>query len=234
MAEDPRTRDLGREFIVKTAPYRYSYNFTWMGVPIIQVPQDMIAMQEIIFSVRPELIIETGIAHGGSIIYYASLLELLESAGAAAAGAKVLGIDIDIRPHNRDRIESHPMYERIEMIEGSSIDPEVLARVGRKAAGKQRILVALDSNHTHEHVRKELELYSPFVGKGSYLVVFDTVVEDMPEDAFPDRPWGVGNNPKTAVREFLAASDRFVVDRELESRLLITVAPSGYLKCVMD
>ena len=208
--------------------YKYSYNFTWMGRPIIQYPQDIIAVQEIIWQIKPDLVIETGIAHGGSLIFYASMLELIGGEG------KVLGIDVDIRQHNRVEIEKHPMFKRITMIEGSSIDSDIIKQVYDFAQGKSKVLVVLDSNHTHAHVLKELELYSPLVTKDSYLVVFDTVVEDMPEDFFLDRPWGKGNNPKTAVWEFLKNNDRFQIDKDIEAKLLITVAPDGYLKCVKD
>jgi cephalosporin hydroxylase len=207
---------------------KYSYNFSWMGRPIIQFPQDMVAMQEIIWQVKPRLIIETGIAHGGSLIFYASMLELLGNDGF------VLGIDIDIRQHNRIEIEKHPMYKRIKMIEGSSTDQDVIAKVYEIAEGKAPILVALDSMHTHDHVVSELQAYSPLVTKDSYLVVFDTVIEDMPVDFFQDRPWGKGNNPKTAVWEFVKGNDRFEIDKDIQSKLLITVAPDGYLKCIKD
>lgn len=210
---------------VSTTP-KYSYNFSWLGRPIIQFPQDIIAAQEIIWKVKPDLIIETGIAHGGSLILSASMLELLGGDG------QVLGIDIDIREHNRVEIEKHPMYKRIDMIEGSSIDEDIAKQVHGFAKDKKQILVLLDSMHTHDHVLKELQLYSPLVTKGSYLVVFDTIIEDMPENFFPDRLWGKGNNPKTAVWEFIKNNDRFVVDKEIENKLLITVAPDGYLRCV--
>src|SRR5688572_11389381 len=226
MAADAALQKAANELFVRSCEYRYSYNFSWMGRPIIQYPQDMVAMQEIIWSVRPDLVIETGIAHGGSLVYYASLLELLGNDGI------VVGIDIDIRPHNREAIEAHPMARRIRMIEGSSIDPGTVAQVAELARHRRRVLVTLDSNHTHDHVLQELLLYSPFVSVGSYLTVFDTVVEDMPKALFPDRPWGPGNNPKTAVREFLGKTDRFVVDKEVENKLLLTVAPDGYLRSV--
>jgi cephalosporin hydroxylase len=205
-----------------------TYNFTWLGRPIIQFPQDVFAMQEIIWRVRPDLIIETGVAHGGSLVFYASMLEMIGGPG------EVVGIDIEIRPANRAAIESHPMFGRIRLVEGSSVDPLTVQRVCALAAGKKRVLVVLDSNHTHDHVSAELRLYSPLVTKGSYLVVFDTIVEHMPAHAFPDRPWGRGNNPMTAVCAFLEKTDRFTVDREIEEKLLITVAPSGYLRCVRD
>jgi len=226
MAADAALQKAANELFVRSCEYRYSYNFSWMGRPIIQYPQDMVAMQEIIWSVRPDLVIETGIAHGGSLVYYASLLELLGNDGI------VVGIDIDIRPHNREAIEAHPMARRIRMIEGSSIEPDNVAQVAELVRHRTRVLVTLDSNHTHDHVLQELLLYSPFVSVGSYLTVFDTVVEDMPKALFPDRPWGPGNNPKTAVREFLGQTDRFVVDKEVENKLLLTVAPDGYLRCV--
>lgn len=202
---------------------RYSYNFSWMGRPVIQYPQDLIAMQEIIWQVKPDLIIETGIAHGGSIIYYASLLELIGK-------GEVLGIDIDIRSHNRSAIENHPMFKRIKMIEGSSISTETLSKVEEIASGKQTVLVALDSNHTHEHVLAELNMYAPFVSTGSYIVVFDTIVEDLPDYYLPDRPWKKGDNPKTAVQEFLRTNNHFSADEEMDNKLLISVNPMGYLK----
>jgi len=205
---------------------QYSYNFSWMGRPIIQYPQDMIAMQELIWELKPDLIIETGIAHGGSLIYYASILELI-------GGGEVLGIDIDIRDHNRKEIEAHPMFKRIHMIQGSSIDEAIVSRVVEIAKGKKRVLVCLDSNHTHEHVLSEMEFYAPFVTKNSYLVVFDTIVEDLPENYFKHkRPWGIGNNPKTAVKEFLEKNNDFSIDVDIDNKLLISVAPGGYLKRV--
>lgn len=214
------------DFIVDTAPEKYSYNFTWMGIPIIQFPQDMVAMQEIIWQVKPDLIIETGVAHGGSLVFSASMLELIGGNG------HVLGIDIDIREHNRIEIEKHPMSKRITMIQGSSIDAGTVAQVKEFATGYKNILVFLDSNHTHDHVKNELECYSPFVTQGSYLVVFDTVIEDMPGNFYPDRPWGKGNNPKTAVHEFIRENKDFVIDESIPQKILITVAPDGYLKRV--
>lgn len=202
---------------------QYSYNFSWMGRPIIQYPQDMIAMQELIWDIKPDLIIETGIAHGGSLIYYASLLELIGK-------GEVIGIDIDIRDHNRKEIEAHPMFKRIRMIQGSSVDKEIAAQVKKEAEGKERVLVCLDSNHTHDHVLQEMELYSPLVTLGSYIVVFDTIVEDLPADYLPGRAWSTGNNPKTAVGEFLKTHEGFSIDTDIDDKLLISVAPGGYLK----
>lgn len=236
---DPVTEKLVREFVVKTAEHRYTYRFGWLGRPIIQYPQDIVGVQELIWQTRPDLIIETGIAHGGSLILSSSMLALLDMCDAIEAREpiqpglsrrKVLGIDIDIRPHNRRAIEAHPMSSWIQMIEGSSTDPEVVSQVGQIASGHQRVLVCLDSNHTHDHVLAELEAYAPLVSAGSYCVVFDTVIEDMPADQFPDRPWGPGNNPKTAVREFLATHPEFRIDADIQNKLLITVAPDGYLQ----
>jgi cephalosporin hydroxylase len=228
MSADSELRSLSLQWIDRIAPYKYSYNFSWMGLPIIQFPQDILAMQEIIWQVKPDLIIETGIARGGSLIFYASMLELIGGNG------HVLGIDVDIREHNRVEIEKHPMFKRISMIEGSSVDAEVVSRVHQVASGKERVLVVLDSMHTHAHVLKELEAYSPLVRRGSYVVVFDTLIEDMPAGHFVDRPWDKGNNPKTAVWEFLRGNDRFTIDKDVEPKLLITVAPDGYLRCVKD
>lgn len=212
-------------FNVESNKAQYSYNFSWMGRPIIQYPQDMIAMQEIIWNLQPDLIIETGIAHGGSLIYYASLLELIGK-------GEVLGIDIDIREHNKAAIENHPMYRRIKMIEGSSIDPDIVARVKQHTEGKETILVVLDSNHTHEHVLAELQMYAPFVSLNSYVVVYDTIVEKLPNNYLPGhvRPWGIGDNPLTAVNSFIEANQQFEIDKSINNKLLISVAPDGYLK----
>jgi cephalosporin hydroxylase len=228
IGQDAYLHNLSNDWVTGVSRYKYSYYFSWMGRPIIQFPQDIIAMQEIIWQVQPDLIIETGIAHGGSLIFYASMLELMGGNG------HVLGIDIDIRQPNRLAIEQHPMFKRIRMIQGSSIDQRVAKQAYEFAEGKGKVLVALDSNHTHDHVLQELNLYSPLVTKDSYLVVFDTIIEDMPKDSFPNRPWGKGNNPKTAVRKFLETNHRFVVDKEIENKLLITVAPDGYLRCIGD
>jgi cephalosporin hydroxylase len=210
---------------------KYSYNFSWLGRPIIQYPQDILAMQELIWSIQPDLIIETGIAHGGSLIFSASMLELNAACGGLQ-DAEVLGVDIDIRAHNRVAIAAHPMAKRISMIQGSSISPEIVEKVKAKATGKQRVLVCLDSNHTHEHVLAELEAYAPLISVGSYCVVFDTLIEDMPVDMFSDRPWGPGNNPKTAVWEYLKTHPEFKIDKRIDHKLLISVAPDGYLKRV--
>ena len=217
---------------------KYVYNFDWMGRPIIQYPQDMVAVQELIWKVRPDLIIETGIAHGGSLVLSASMLALLDMCDAIEQGTtidprqsrrKVIGVDIDIRPHNREAIESHPMSSRIQMFQGSSIDPLTVSEVRQAANGFGRVMVFLDSMHTHRHVLEELHAYGDLVSVGSYCVVFDTFVEDMPANLFPDRPWEPGNNPRTAVNEFLSKNDNFHHDPEWESKLQVTVAPGGFL-----
>ena len=229
--ENPELREVALDFMRASTHPKYSYNFSWLGRPIIQYPQDIVAMQELIWTIKPDLIIETGIAHGGSLIFSASLQELNASCGGPQ-DAEVLGIDIDIRPHNRTAIEAHPMFKRISMIEGSSVDPDVIRQVHTKAAVKNNVLVCLDSNHTHEHVLAELKAYAPLTTVGSYCVVFDTIVEDLPSGMYPDRPWGPGNNPKTAVHEFLRQHPEFVVDHAIDGKLLISVAPDGYLKRV--
>lgn len=227
------------QFMIASTVPQYSYNFSWQGRPIIQYPQDIMAMQELIWEVKPDLIIETGIAHGGSLIFSAAMLAQLDLCQAIEAGVtfdpakskrKVLGIDIDIRSHNKEAIEAHPMMSRIEMIEGSSIDPEIIKQVHNFAADYSRILICLDSNHTHEHVLAELEAYASLTSKDSYCVVFDTIIEDLPEEMFPNRPWGPGNNPKTAVWEFLKTHPEFEIDKSIDNKLLISVAPDGFLK----
>jgi len=226
MGADEDVRKAALELVAKTLPYRFSYNFSWLGRPVIQLPSDLIAIQELIVAGRPELVIETGIAHGGSLIHSASILELIGGEG------RVLGVDIDIRSHNREAIDAHPMRKRIDMIEGSSIDESVAARVRQAAQGKKSVLVILDSMHTHDHVLRELELYAPLVTVGSYCVVLDTIIEDLPADAYPDRPWGKGNSPKSAVWAFVKSDPRFEIDAELEAKLLMTAAPDGWLKRV--
>jgi len=228
-------------WVVDTSKYKYCYSYSWMGRPIIQYPQDMTAMQEIIWDIKPDLIIETGIAHGGSLIMNASLLAMLDYCDALKNGEmldpekpkrRVLGIDIDIREHNRKAIEAHPMANRIDMIQGSSIAQDIISQVHEYSKNYKKILISLDSNHTHTHVLAELEAYASLTSVGSYCVVFDTIVEDMPADMFPDRPWGPGNNPKTAVWEYLKTHPEFEIDKSIQNKLLITVAPDGYLKRV--
>lgn len=220
---------------------KYAHNFFWFGVPILQEPQDLQAIQEICWEVKPDIVIETGIAYGGSLIMSASMLALLdyceaiehgETLDPGASKRQVLGIDIEIRPHNREAIEAHPLAHLIKMIEGSSVAPDVVEQVKAVAKGYKKVLVFLDSNHTHEHVLAELEAYAPLTSVGSYCVVWDTGIEDLPVGFCTDRPWGKGNNPKTAVWEFLKTNDCFEIDKEIECKLLITASPDGFLKCV--
>lgn len=226
-------------FLRDSIAAQYSYNFFWLGRPIIQYPQDMVAMQELIWQVKPDLIVETGIAHGGSLIFSASMLALLDLCDATTQGTtldpsaprrRVLGVDIDIRAHNRAAIEAHPLANRIDMIQGSSIDPEIVAEVRQRAEGAQRVMVCLDSNHTHDHVLAELEAYAGLTSVGSYCVVFDTVVEDLPAEMYPNRPWGPGNNPKSAVHAWLPANPGFNIDHEIDAKLQVSVAPDGFLR----
>jgi cephalosporin hydroxylase len=246
-------RTAAQQFLSASIAAKYSYNFGWLARPIIQYPQDIVGMQELIWQVKPDLIIETGIAHGGSLIFNASMLALIDYCEASATGGVldpalgrrcVLGLDIDIRAHNRVAIETHPLAHKINMIEGSSIDPAIVARVKEFARGYDRIIVSLDSNHTHDHVLSELEAYAPLTSNGSYCVVFDTVIEHLPTDDYSDRPWGSGNNPMTAVREYLrrlesegrkaidGAPLRFQADLDIDDKLLISVGPGGYLRRV--
>jgi len=222
-ANNQDLQDATKKFSDISLAEKYSYNFSWMGRPVIQYPQDMMALQEIIWEVKPDLIIETGIAHGGSIIFSASMLELL-------GGGGVIGFDFDIRTHKKKEIESHPMFKRITMFEGDSTSPEIVEKVYAIAKKHTKIMVVLDSNHTHDHVLKELKLYAPLVSINSYCVVFDTIIQDLPDDIVSDRPWGKGNNPKTAVWEYLKTHDEFIINKDIDTKLLITVAPDGYLR----
>jgi cephalosporin hydroxylase len=238
---DAELKEITNRWIAKAAKHKYSYHFEWLGRPIIQHPQDMVGLQQLFWNVRPDLVIETGIARGGSLIFSASILELIAQCGGNS-NARVLGVDIDIREPNREAIKAHGMSKRIEMIEGSSISKEVADSVRDFAKDYTQILVCLDSNHTQDHVLDELRIYAPLVSKGSYCVVFDTIVEDMPDNVGPNRPWGKSNNPKTAVWEYVRhlqsipsiAVDgeplRFVIDKDIENQLLITVAPDGFLR----
>ena len=249
--EETQWQKLSKDWMKIAGEKRYFYNFNFLGRPIIQTPQDMVAFQEIVWDVKPDLIIETGIAHGGSLVMSAGMLALLDYCDAAAAGVpldpkaakrRVLGIDIDIRAHNRAAIEAHPLSHRIDMIQGSSIAPEIIRQVKDAAKNYKRILVSLDSNHTHDHVLAELEAYAPLTSKGSYCIVFDTIIEDLPDDLYPDRPWSVGNNPKTAVHQYLKDLKEkqqngadgtplsFSIDRHIEDKLVLTVAPDGFLR----
>lgn len=231
MAKDEAFNSQTRDWVAKAQELKYSYNFDWMGLPIIQYPQDIVAMQELVWAIKPDLIIETGIARGGSVILYASLLELNALCGGPS-DAEVVAIDIDIRAHNRTAIEAHPMSKRVHMIEGSSIAADIIAMVHERAKGRQRILVCLDSNHTHDHVLEELRAYAPLVNVGSYIVVFDTLIEDLPDAAIGERPWAVGDNPMTALTTYLKEDANFEIDADRHTKLQVTVAKNGYLKRV--
>ncbi|TSC64683.1 MAG: cephalosporin hydroxylase [Microgenomates group bacterium Gr01-1014_93] len=224
LSENEKLKNLATEFLKESSKCKYIYNFSWLGRPIIQYPQDIIAVQELIWSVKPDLIIETGIAHGGSLILSASILELIGGDGL------VVGVDIDIRQHNRILLEKHHLFKRIKLIEGSSTDGEVIKELKEISAKRGKVMIFLDSSHTHDHVLSELQLYSPMVSVGSYLVVFDTVLEILPEISYLDRPWSRGNNPQTAVNEFLKSNESFIIDKSIEDKLLITANRSGYLK----
>lgn len=226
LAADQEFRAVTQQWMERSIAHRYSYHFRWMGLPIIQYPQDMIAMQELIWTIKPDVIVECGVARGGSIVFYASLLQMLER------GGRVIGIDVEIRPSNREALESHPMAKHFELVEGSSIAAATFAEVTARIRPTDTVMVVLDSNHTHEHVLRELELYSSLVRSGSYLVVFDTVIEFLPPPA--ERPWGPGNNAYTAMRAFLARNPRFEEDDSIHQKLQISVAPHGYLRCVAD
>ncbi|ATX82966.1 Cephalosporin hydroxylase [Mariprofundus ferrinatatus] len=245
IGEDLSFMNLSNNWIREAGGHQYAYNFSWLGRPIIQIPQDIYAVQELVWRVKPDLIIETGIAHGGSLIMSASMLALLDYCDAVEAGTvldpkvvgrKVVGVDIDIRAHNRKAIEAHPMAHKIEMIQGSSIDPEVVTQVKNLASKYKRIMVFLDSNHTHEHVLAELEAYAELTTVGSYCVVWDSGLEDMPEDFVIDRPWGKGNNPKTALLEYLDRCERrggnirFEIDKQIEHKIVLSASWDGFLK----
>jgi len=225
MSKDKKFKEKTKAWFENSWKYEYQYHFRWLGLPILQYPQDIVATQELIWKVKPDLIIETGIARGGSIIYSASILELIGK-------GEVIGIDIDIRKHNKKLIEKHPMMKRIKMIQGSSIDKKIINQVCKIAKGKKKVMIFLDSNHSHKHVLVEMKEYSSLVKKGSYIIVFDTMIEDVPKDFFQNRPWNKGNNPKTAVIEFLKKNNRFKIDKKIENKLMITACHSGFLKCI--
>lgn len=234
-AVDPSITQPANDFFIRSHQLLYSYNFSWLTRPIIQYPQDIVAFQEVVSLVKPDLILETGIAHGGSLVLSASLLcllDVMEGIDPRKSSRKVIGVDIDIRTHNRKALDEHPLRFKMELIEGSSIDPVIIQQVHSRAEGADRVLVSLDSNHTHAHVIDELNAYADLVSVGSYCIVFDTVIEDLPAGSFPDRAWDVGNNPKTAVHEWLKSNPQFRIDKGIDNKLLISVAPDGYLKRV--
>jgi cephalosporin hydroxylase len=221
------------KFFRASVESKYSYCFDWLERPIIQYPQDIVGFQEVVSAVKPSLIIETGIAHGGSLVLSASilcLLDVMEGLDPRQSSRRVIGVDIDIRPHNRKALDEHPLRFKMELIEGSSIDPAIIKEVRSHASSVDRVLVSLDSSHTHDHVLAELNAYADLVSVGSYCIVFDTVIEDLPAGSFPERPWDVGNNPKTALHEWLKTHPEFEIDKSIDNKLLISVAPDGYLK----
>ena len=222
-----------REFFDRSHHLQYSYNFTWLGRPVIQYPQDIVAFQEVVSTVKPDLILETGIAHGGSLVLSASmlcLLDVMEGLDPRQSHRKVVGVDIDIRSHNRKALDDHPLRFKMELIEGSSIDNSVIQEVRSHVDESDTVIISLDSNHTHDHVLAELNAYADLVSVGSYCIVFDTIIEDMPAESFPDRPWGIGDNPKTAVHQWLGSHPEFEIDKEIDNKLLISVAPDGFLR----
>jgi cephalosporin hydroxylase len=227
MAKDAEFNKLSEKWCVRSLKHQYPHHFTWLGRPILQFPQDVIAMQEIIWKVKPEVIIETGVARGGSLIFYASMLKLLGNHG------EVVGIEIALRKHNRDALKKHPFSKKIKIVDGSSVDPKVAMRVHDYVGGR-KAMVVLDSNHLGSHVLQEMNLYSDLVTKGSYLIVSDTFLESFPPGFFPNRPWDKGDNPATAVYEFMKTNKRFKNDEELVNKLGITSCPVGYLKCIRN
>lgn len=222
MGKDLDLKRLSLDWMILADKYKYTYNFSWMGRPIIKFPNDIVILQELIWKIKPDYIIETGIAHGGSIIFSASMLELI-------GHGEVIAVDIDIREHNKKAIEAHPMMKRITMIEGSSIDPEIVDSIKEKVKGK-KVMVCLDSLHTHDHVLKELQMYWDMVSVGSYIICPDTFIEYFPKGYFKDRPWDVGNNTMTGMKEFLKQNDHFEIDQEINDKLVITEGFDGYLK----
>jgi cephalosporin hydroxylase len=226
-AKDDRLRKTALDFIVDSDKHGYGYQWTWLGLPMIQMPQDMIVTQEIIWQTKPDVIIETGIAWGGSVVLYASLLELVGK-------GEVVGIDLNLYDHVADQIMSYPFSKRIHLYKGSSTEPTIARKALSHVKPGQSVMVLLDSNHTHAHVLDELRIYAPHVTKGQYLVVSDTIVEDIPRQEHRTRPWGPGDNPKTALRAYLGETDRFEVDPYVNGKLLLTYSPEGYCRCIKD
>jgi cephalosporin hydroxylase len=233
LIENKLFAELSKEWFEQSIKAEYSYNFEWLGRPLIQYPTDLVGMQEVFFKTKPDLVIETGIAHGGSLIFSASMMALLDICDGVSemeSARHVIGVDIDIKPHNRRAIEEHPLFSRITLLEGSSVDQSLFSELSDIAKNYKRIMVILDSNHTHDHVLEELRMYSELVSVGNYCIVMDTVIETSPIAALADRPWTVGNNPMTAVKQFLAEGSNFAVDKEIEYKLSVTVAPNGWLR----
>ena len=216
-----------QKFHRELAVNKYTYNFDWFGLKVLQLPQDLQAMQEIIWEVKPEVIIETGVACGGSLMFSATMLTALEGCGLIKDGM-VIGIEINLYPQHLHSIINHPLNKKIILAQGSSVDNEIIETVSRLSEGK-KVMVFLDSHHTHDHVLKELRAYAPLVSVGSYIVVGDTGIEDLPIGTCNDRPWGKGNNPKTAVHEFIKENDDFIIT-DIHEKLILTGSPEGYLK----
>ncbi len=225
MRTDEELRELSLKWMLHADKYKYTYNFSWMGRPIIKFPSDMVAQQEVMWRTRPDLVIETGIAHGGSVVFSASMQQMMQ-----IPNAEVVAVDIDIRKHNRELIEAHPMARHITMYEGDSTSDEMIAKVKRHLEGKKSVMVILDSSHTEEHVFRELERYGDFVTPGNYLILPDTFIEFFPKGYYANRPWDVGNNPYTAMRRFLEMQNDFTIDREVGGKLMICEGIDGYLR----
>lgn len=226
-AKDDALRGIARDFVIESDKYGYGYQWTWLGLPMIQLPQDIVVTQEIIWECKPDVIIETGIAWGGSVVLYASILQLIGK-------GKVVAVDLNLMDHVSAQIMSYPFSDRIHLYKGSSTDPDIVSKIKSHVAPGQSVMVLLDSNHTHEHVLNELRLYGPLVTKGQFLIVSDTVVEDIPAQTHRPRPWAPGNNPKTGLRQYLTETDRFEVDEYVNRKLLLTYSPEGYCRCNKD
>jgi cephalosporin hydroxylase len=224
LRDDDTLQQMSKDVTWQADLSNYSYVWTWLGIPIIQMPADIMVMQEIIWAERPQVIVETGVARGGSLIMYASILELIGE-------GRVIGVDIDIRPHNRMAIEAHPLARRIELIQGSSTDAGTVDRVRATIAAAERVMVVLDSDHIHDHVLAELRAYAPMVTPGQFLVVADTVVEQIPVQEHRPRRWHPGNSPGSALAAYLAECDRFAPDEQINSKLVMSQSPGGYLRC---
>lgn len=219
-----------RAWVRATWDSKYVYSFSWMGRPVIQLPDDMLRLQEVIWDIKPDVLIETGVAHGGSLIFYASLFE-------AMGKGRVIGVDIEIRPHNRAAIEAHPMSKRIDLVEGSSTAPEVLAQVKALMKPGETALVVLDSNHSKQHVLDELRAYGPLVSPGSWIVATDGVMENVVGGPRTAEDW-TWNNPRQAALDFVAENPDFVIEEPVPSfnegvvKDRVTYWPDAYIRRV--
>lgn len=225
MGNDAVLRQKSLDWMLHADKYKYTYNYAWMGRPIIKFPNDILIQQEIMWELKPDLVIETGIAHGGSIIFTASMMEMMGIPG------EVVGVDIDIRPHNKHAIDNHPMKKRITMYEGSSVEPNIIDKVKNHTIGKRCVMVILDSLHSHNHVYQELCAYAPMTTIGSYCILPDTFIEFFPKGYYSEsRPWDVGDNPYTAMRSFMDQNNSFEIDKSRTNKAMITETIDGYLK----